>query len=430
VVPEVGNVFDTLNERGFVAQATDSEEIKERLEKPLTCYIGFDPTADSLHVGSLVPIMALAQMQRHGHRPIVLVGGGTGLVGDPSGKTEMRKLLSLEEIEANSQALKVQLSRFIEFSNGRALLLNNADWLVGLRYIEFLRDVGKHFSVNRMLAAESYKQRLEVGLNFVEFNYMLLQAYDFLYLSERYECNLQMGGNDQWGNIVAGVDLIRRKRGTSSYGITFPLLTTASGAKMGKTAAGAVWLSADKTSPFDFYQYWVNTDDLDVERFLRLYTFLPLKEIEAVAGLEGQELNGCKTILAYEVTALTHGQEQAAAAFEGASRVFGHRKLPAELLPSSSIPRETGDEVSAVPFTEVREQRLEAGIPAFELFAEIGLCLSKSAARRLIQQGGAYVNEERIRDFDMLIASCHLTEDGILLKAGKKKVHRIGVRRG
>ena len=428
MVPEPGNAFDTLNQRGFVAQATDAGGIKQRLEKPLTCYIGFDPTADSLHVGSLVPIMALAHMQRDGHRPIMLVGGGTGMVGDPSGKTEMRKLLSLEEIQANSEALKTQLSQFVDFSDGRALLLNNADWLLDLRYIEFLRDIGKHFSVNRMLAAESYKLRFETGLNFVEFNYMLLQAYDFLYLSEHYDCVLQMGGNDQWGNIVAGIDLIRRKGGENTYGITFPLLTTVSGAKMGKTAAGAVWLSAEKTSPFDFFQYWVNTDDLDVERFLKLYTFLPLEEIEAVSRLEGQELNVCKTILAFEVTALAHGQAQATAALEGASSIFGRRNLPRELLPSSSITRESKREGAAIPTTEVARKRLESGIPAFELFAEVGLCLSKSAARRLIQQGGASVNERRIRKFDEVIGCECLSKDGLLLRAGKKKVHRIRVR--
>lgn len=427
MVPKVGNVFDTLNERGFVAQATDAEEIRQQLEKPLTCYIGFDPTADSLHVGSLLPIMALAQMQRHGHRPLMLVGGGTGMVGDPSGKTEMRKLLSLEEIETNSQALKAQLSRFVDFSEGRALLLNNADWLLELRYIEFLRDIGRHFSVNRMLAAESYKLRFETGLNFVEFNYQLLQAYDFLYLSEHYDCILQMGGNDQWGNIVAGIDLIRRKRGRSSYGITFPLLTTASGAKMGKTAAGAVWLSPTKTSPFDFYQYWVNTEDQDVIRFLRLYTFLPLEEIAVIEGLEGQELNACKTVLAFEVTMLTHGLDQAVAAFEGAGRIFGQRHLPAKLLPSSRVPREGGDDGAVIPTSTIASGRLGSGIPAFELFAEIGLCASKSAARRLIHQGGAYVNEERIQSFDEIIDHKNVTSDGILLKAGKKKVHRIRV---
>jgi tyrosyl-tRNA synthetase len=427
LVPEVVNVFEILNRRGFVAQSTDPEEIRERLEKPVTCYIGFDPTADSLHVGSLVPIMALAHMQRQGHRPVVLVGGGTGLVGDPSGKTEMRKLLSLEEIEANSQALKAQLSRFIDFADGKALLVNNADWLLDLRYIEFLRDIGKHFSVNRMLAAESYRLRFEAGLNFVEFNYMLLQAYDFLYLFEHYDCELQMGGNDQWGNIVAGIDLIRRKGGRNSHAITFPLLTTASGAKMGKTAAGAVWLSAQRTSPFDFYQFWVNTDDLDVERFLRLYTFLPLSEIEWVRGLEGQALNACKTILAYEVTLLAHGQDQAVSVFEAASGIFGQRELPVELLPSSSIPRETKKEVSAIPTTQIALHRLETGIPAFQLFAEIGLCGSRGAARRLIEQGGAYVNEERLQEFDAVVDCRHLTVDGILLKAGRKRVHRIRV---
>ncbi len=338
----MANVFDILNERGFVAQATDVDELRLYLGKPSTCYIGFDPSADSLHVGSLVPIMALAHMQRQGHRPIVLVGGGTGLVGDPSGKTEMRQLLTLEQIDFNVAALKRQLSRFLDFSDGKALMLNNADWLAGLRYIEFLRDIGRHFSVNRMLAAESYKIRLETGLNFIEFNYMLLQAYDFYYLAEKLDCCLQMGGDDQWGNIVAGIELIRRKLRRGAHAVTFPLLTTASGAKMGKTAAGAVWLSAEKTSPFDFYQYWINTDDRDVARFLRLYTFLPVDEIEAVSGLEGQDLNACKTILAFEVTKLTHGREAALEALEAAVSVFGERRLPPDLLSSSDIPRAVG----------------------------------------------------------------------------------------
>jgi tyrosyl-tRNA synthetase len=424
-VPESENVFDVLSERGFVAQATDEDGMKERFKRPLTCYVGFDPTADSLHVGSLVPILALVHMQRHGHRPIVLIGGGTGLVGDPSGKTEMRKLLTLEEIQANATSLKVQLSRFLDFSDGKALLLNNADWLVGLGYIEFLRDIGKHFSVNRMLTAESYKMRMETGLNFIEFNYMLLQAYDFYHLSEHSDCTLQMGGNDQWGNIVAGIELIRRKTGKSSFGITFPLLTTSSGAKMGKTAAGAVWLSDEKTSPFDFYQYWVNADDRDVERFLKLYSFLPISEIEAASGLEGRDLNSCKTILAYEVTVLTHGEEKALAAYEAASRIFGQRQLPPDLLPSSTIPRNIKEDARAIPTTTLPIGRLESGIPAFELFAETGLCASRGAARRLIEQGGAYVNEERLGQFDARIGSDRLTEDGIILKAGKKKIHRI-----
>lgn len=419
------NVFEILKERGFVAQSTDEEEIRLRTNSPIACYIGFDPTADSLHIGHLMPILALAHMQRHGHRPLVLVGGGTGLVGDPSGKTEMRKLLTREQIDENVEGLKRQLARFLDFSEGKALLLNNADWLVELRYIEFLRDIGRHFSVNRMLAAESYKIRLETGLNFIEFNYMLLQAYDFYYLMKNYDCILQMGGNDQWGNIVAGIELIRRKEGKSAFGITFPLLTTATGEKMGKTAAGAVWLSAERTSPFDYYQYWVNTDDRDVQRFLKLYTFLPVAEIDRVEGLEGQELNVCKTILAYEVTALTHGKESALAAYEAASQVFGRRNLPRDLLPSSTIPREVRVDTEAIPTTYIARERLESGIPVFELFAETGLCNSRSAARRLIQQGGAYMNEERIEDIDVSIGLSQLADGGLLLKAGKKRIHRI-----
>ncbi|MEM5789086.1 MAG: tyrosine--tRNA ligase [Syntrophobacteraceae bacterium] len=421
------NVFDILVERGFVAQATDNEELREYLAKPSACYIGFDPTADSFHVGHLVPIMALAHMQRHGHRPLALVGGGTGLVGDPSGKTEMRQLLDLEQIEKNVAALQNALSRFLDFSENGARMLNNADWLVEIRYIEFLRDIGKHFSVNRMLAAESYKIRLETGLNFIEFNYMLLQAYDFYYLALHHDCLLQMGGDDQWGNIVAGIELIRRKGRKGAHAITFPLLTTASGAKMGKTAAGAVWLDAMKTSPFDFYQFWVNTDDRDVTRFLKLYTFLPLAEIEATATLEGQELNQCKTILAFEVTRLAHGNQAALDAMEAAGSVFGKRDLPADLLPSSMVPRQFLRNDDAVPTTRVEMQRLEAGIPAFELFAETRLCDSRSAARRLIQQGGAYVNEERVGDVEFRVGAGQLRDGAILLKAGKKKVHRICV---
>lgn len=419
------NVFDILKERGFVAQSTDNDALRDYLAREATCYIGFDPTADSLHVGSLVPIMALAHMQREGHRPVVLVGGGTGLIGDPSGRTEMRRFLSLELIAGNVSALKKQLSRFIQFDEGKAFVVNNADWLVELRYIEFLRDIGRHFSVNRMLAAESYKTRLEAGLSFLEFNYMLLQAYDFYYLAQKYQCLLQMGGDDQWGNIVAGIELVRRKLHIGAHAITFPLLTTASGAKMGKTAAGAVWLSGEKTSPFDFYQFWVNTDDRDVVRFLKLYTFLPMSEIEAVAGLEGQELNTCKSILAFEVTQLAHGRQAALDAMEAAGSVFGRRVIPEDLLTSSTIPRQSSRKADAVPTTVVEIGRFEAGIPVFELLTETGLCDSRSAARRLIQQGGAYVNEERISDIDYRVGAEHLREGAILLKAGKKKVHRI-----
>lgn len=420
-----GNVVDTLEERGFIAQATEIEALKRHLESPGACYIGFDPTADSLHVGSLLPIMALVHMQRHGHRPIVLVGGGTGMVGDPSGKTEMRKMLTAEAVGANAGSLKTQLSRFLDFGPGKAVMLNNADWLLELRYIDFLRDVGRYFSVNKMLAAECYKMRLEAGLNFIEFNYMLLQAYDFYYLATHHNCLLQMGGNDQWGNIVAGTELIRRKTGRSAFAITFPLLTTASGAKMGKSESGAVWLSADKTGPFDFYQYWIDIDDRDVERFLRLYTLLPLDEIRVVEKLEGQELNACKTILAYEVTSLTHGRESAREAHRAAGAAFGRRVLPPELLPSSSVPRGEDVELDAVPTLFVENERLAAGVPAFKLFFESGLCASASAARRLIQQGGAYVNDLRIQEVDLLIGNDYRTPEGILLKAGKKKICKV-----
>ncbi len=421
------NVFDVLEERGFIAQSTDRNETRDRLASSVTCYIGFDPTADSLHIGSLVPIMALVHMQRHGHRPIVLIGGGTGLVGDPSGKTEMRQLLTVEQIQANAAALKVQLSHYLDFREERALMLNNADWLVGLTYIGFLRDIGRHFSVNRMLAAESYRMRLESGLNFIEFNYMLLQAYDFLYLQQHHDCSLQMGGSDQWGNIVAGIDLIRRKVGKEAYAITFPLLTTASGQKMGKTAAGAVWLSAERTSPYDFYQFWVNTDDRDVERFLKLYTLLPLAEIEATSSLEGQDLNVCKTILAFEVTALAHGREQALSAHEAASKLFGRRALPEEVLPSSTIPRGSGGQGDSIPTTRVESSRMAEGVPAYVLFVEAGLCGSKSAARRLIDQGGAYVNEVRLTSSDVLVTLKDADSGHILLRAGKKHKHRIQV---
>lgn len=421
------NAFDVLYERGFIEQSTDTEALRTYLKSPVSCYVGFDPTADSLHVGHLLPIMALANIQRLGHRPIVLVGGGTGMVGDPSGKTEMRQILTEGQIQKNVDALKVQLSNFLEFGDEKASMVNNADWLLDLRYIEFLRDIGRHFSVNRMLAAESYKARLETGLNFIEFNYMLLQAYDFYYLCHHYDCFLQMGGNDQWGNIVAGIDLIRRKGGKTAHAVTFPLLTTASGAKMGKTAAGAVWLDGERTTPFDFYQFWVNTDDRDVVRFLKLYTFLPIKEIEGVAGLEGQALNACKTILAFEVTSMTHGEENGLAAHEAAGSVFGKRAVHEDLLPSSRVPRTTGEDMDSVPTTFFSTKRLEEGVPAFELFAEVGLCESKSGARRLIQQGGAYMNGERLTQFDQAISAMSLLDDCILLKAGKKKVHRIKV---
>jgi tyrosyl-tRNA synthetase len=427
------NVLDILNERGFIEQTTHDDALREYLgSEKVTCYIGFDPTASSLHVGSLVPIMSLAHMQRNGHRPIALVGGGTGLVGDPSGKTEMRKLLTEEDVALNVAGLKKQLARFIDFSDGNAFMVNNAEWLTRLEYIPFLRDIGRHFSVNRMVKAESYKMRLdsEEGLSFIECNYMVLQAYDFLELRKRHDCCLQMGGSDQWGNIVAGIDLIRRVEGKSAFGITFPLITTAGGAKMGKTAAGAVWLDPDRTAPYDYYQFWVNTDDRDVARFLALFTFLPMAEIQSVTSLEGADLNAAKSILAFEATRLAHGHEEALKAYQSASSMFGARRLSPALLPSSSIPRnqETHDD-DTVPQAEMGMEAFENGIPCFKLFHNVGLAGSSGAARRLIQQGGGYVNGRRLERFDEMITSNDIKEMQILLRAGKKHFFKIRVKK-
>jgi len=428
----MANLVDILRQRGFIEQTTHAQELADYFDDGrATGYIGFDPTASSLHIGSLVPIMSLAHMQRAGHRPIALVGGGTGMVGDPSGKTEMRKMLTVEEIEQNAAGIKRQLSRFLDFSDGRALLLNNVEWLAPLAYIPFLRDIGRHFSVNRMIKMESYKMRLdsEEGLSFIEFNYQVLQAYDFLELSRRHDCRLQMGGSDQWGNIVAGVELIRRVDQKSAFGITFPLITTSSGEKMGKTAKGAVWLDPARTAPYDYYQYWVNTDDRDVARFLALFTFLPIEEIAAVGRLEGHALNAAKTVLAFETTRLAHGREQALAALQAAQRLFGSRDLPEEVLPSSEIPRGASEtDPAAVPSSTIRLDRLTAGVPAFKLFHEIGLAASGAAARRLIDQGGAYVNGERIDAGERLITAADLTREGaMLLRSGKKRFHRLHV---
>lgn len=423
------NVIHTLQERGFIEAMTHDEELHELFdEESVTCYIGFDPTAASLHVGSLVPIMSLAHMQRAGHRPIALVGGGTGLVGDPSGKTEMRKLLTLDEVEQNARGLKEQLSRFIDFSQGKALLLNNADWLVPLKYIEFLRDIGRHFSVNRMIKAESYRMRLdsEEGLSFIEFNYMVLQAYDFLSLFDNFRCRLQMGGSDQWGNIVAGVDLIRRMRQGQTFGVTFPLITTSAGIKMGKTHQGAVWLDARRTSAYDYYQFWINTEDPDVERFLALFTFLPMEEIRQVAQLAGSELNAAKAVLAFEATRLAHGEDEAVKALQASAKIFGGRTVPTGLLASSAIPRNEDEaDDASVPTTALLEQDLKKGIPVFKLFTLAGLADSGGAARRLIQQGGGYLDGKRIESADKLINRNDFKDMQISLRAGKKRFHKI-----
>ncbi len=418
------SVYDVLLERGFVEQVTGETEIRELLERePVTCYIGFDPTAASLHIGSLVPIMALAHMQRHGHRPIALVGGGTGLIGDPSGKTEMRQILTREQIDINAACLKKQLSRYLDFSEGGSLLLNNADWLTRLNYIEFLRDIGRHFSVNRMLAAESYRIRLDKGLNFIEFNYMLLQAYDFLYLFQQYGCLLQMGGNDQWGNMVAGIDLIRRIEEKTAYGITFPLMTTSQGHKMGKTERGTVWLDSQLTSPYEYYQYWMNTEDADVGRFLALFTFLPMEEISAVKSLTDSRLNRAKAVLAFEATKIAHGEDAAVAVWKASSEAFGLKPVESGMFPSSAIPRSAEElGTAAIPSIEKSRKSLAAGIPAFELFQEAGLCSSRGEARRLIAQGGAYVNDRQIVAFDEKIGLPDADEKGeIRLRKGKKR---------
>jgi tyrosyl-tRNA synthetase len=436
------NVYDIFKERGFLEQITDESLIEKLLDRErVTCYIGFDPTAASLHIGSLVPIMSLAHMQRHGHRTIALVGGGTALIGDPSGKTEMRQILTRDEIDVNAHGLRQQLSRYLDFGEEGAVLLNNADWLTRFNYIEFLRDIGRHFSVNRMLTAESYRIRLEKGLNFIEFNYMLLQAYDFLHLFRNYGCLLQMGGNDQWGNMVAGIDLIRRVEGKASYCMTFPLITTSHGQKMGKTEKGTVWLDPKLTSPYEYYQYWINVEDEDLERFLALFTFLPMEEIQSVRTLTDARLNMAKGVLAFEATKITHGEEAALGAFRKSAQLFGIRSIEAGLFPSSTIPRAvatgTVDAVLSAPTLEasgavsllIERRRLDEGVPAFELFHETNLCTSRGEARRLITQGGGYVNDRQLTSFDERIGFSDADEQGeIRLRKGKKKYVTVLVR--
>jgi tyrosyl-tRNA synthetase len=405
------NAFDILQERGFIAQVTDEEAVRKMLgEQQVTFYIGYDGTADSLHAGSLVTIMAVLHLQRAGHRPLGLVGGGTTMVGDPSGKTEMRQMLSKEAIQANADKIHAQLNHYLHFDQDQAIAVNNMDWLLDLNYITFLRDIGRHFSVNRMLAAEAYKQRLERGLNFIELNYQILQAYDYLVLYQKYGCTLQMGGDDQWGNLLAGVDLIRRVEGATVHAITYPLLTTAGGAKMGKTAAGAVWLDKNRLSPYDYYQYWINCDDRDVEKLLKTFTFLPLDEIKRLSALEGSDLREAKQVLAYEATVITHGQAEAKAAAEAAHAAFAQ-----------------GGDLSAMPATTIAAVRLAEGVGVLEIFTEVGLTQSRGEARRMVQQGGIYVNDNRVDQIDAVLSSNNVTSEGILLRAGKKKYHRLVV---
>jgi tyrosyl-tRNA synthetase len=398
------DALQVLRERGFVQQLSDESGLQARFRiGPLCFYAGFDPTAASLHVGSLVPLIAMAHLARAGHQPIAVLGGGTAMVGDPSGKTEMRQLITQEAIQSNRRGIEPQIRNII---GENARFVDNAEWLLSLNYVAFLRDIGRYFSVNRMLSAEAYKMRLEKGLSFIEFNYQLLQAYDFLVLNEKYDCALQIGGDDQWGNIVAGIDLIRRVRQKESFALTFPLLTTASGAKMGKTAAGAVWLDAALTTPYDFFQYFVNVDDRDVIRFMKLLTFVPMAEIERYAQLQGAELREAKRALARGVTEVVHGAAAAAQADHAASAAFGG----------------AGAFDTSVPTYEVAEP--DGAIKIVDLLAASGLAASKSAARRLVEQGGVRVGDRKVASIDEVVRAADVGE-GALLHAGKKNIRRI-----
>ncbi len=396
------NVFDTLKERGFIAQCTDEAEVRKMLgEKSVTFYIGFDPTADSLHAGHFIALMVMAHMQRAGHRPIALVGGGTGTIGDPSGRSDLRKVLTDEMIEHNCECFKKQIARFIDFSDGKALMVNNGDWLRKLGYIELLREVGANFTVNRMLAAECYKQRWEKGLTFLEFNYMVMQAYDFYKLNSEYNCEMQLGGDDQWSNIIAGVELVRRKTGRNVFGLTNKLLTKSDGTKMGKTAGGALWLDAEKVSPYDFYQYWRNVDDADVKTCLSLLTFLPMDEVNRLSALKDSEINEAKKILAYEVTKLVHGKENADAAAQSAAEIFA------------------GQSSENIPSIEVADA---VGKKLLDVLAAAKVIESKAEGRRLISQNGLTLNDEKISDADYILAE---KDFPAVIRKGKKKFYKL-----
>ncbi len=425
----MAEAFDILEERGFLYQVTDPDGLRKRLAEPgAVYYVGFDPTADSLHIGHLLPVMAMRWLQQAGHRPIALVGGGTAMVGDPSGKTEARPILTVEEIRANADAIKKQMSRFLDFSGDRALLLNNADWLADINYIEFLRDIGKHFSVNRMLSAESVKMRLETGLSFLEFNYMLLQAYDFYVLMRDHTCQIQLGGQDQWGNIVAGVDLTRRMLGEEVFGATFPLLLKSDGEKFGKTAAGAVWLDPQRTSPYHYYQFWRNVDDADVQRLLAFFTPLPMSEVKALSALTPPGINRAKEVLAYEATALAHGTTEARKAFLTAGSEFGFADPAGEIPTSSSVKDIKADDTdSDLPTVELSADALRSGVRLLNLFVDAALCGSNGEARRLVRGGGAYVNGARITDEHHVVSDADITDGQILLRAGKKRLARVVV---
>lgn len=404
------HILDILKERGFLAQMTFEDELYEQLKKPTTFYVGFDPTADSLHIGHYIPIMAMAHMQRAGHKPIALMGGGTAMIGDPSGKTDMRKMLTVETIDHNVECIRQQMSRFLDFSDGKALIVNNGDWLRHLNFIDFMRDIGSQFSVNRMLTAECYKARMatENGLSFLEFTYMLMQSYDFLELFHRYGCRLEMGGNDQWSNMLGGADLVRKKENEKAFACTFQLLLTHDGRKMGKTEAGALWLDPAKTSPYNFYQYWRNVDDKDVEKCLALLTFLPMDEVRRLGALKDAEINEAKKVLAYEVTKLVHGEEEAVKAAEAAEALFGG-----------------GASASNVPTLEISEDEWSQDSRISTLLVRSGLCKSQSDARKQIEQNAVSVNDLKISDPAAVLSKEQLGENGAMLKKGKKGFCRI-----
>ncbi len=402
-------IFDELKARGLLAQLTDEEEIKELINAgKATFYIGFDPTADSLHVGHFMALCLMKRLQMAGNKPIALIGGGTGMIGDPSGRTDMRQMMTEETIAHNCECFKKQMSKFIDFSDGKALMVNNADWLKKLNYIELLREVGAHFSVNRMLTAECYKQRIERGHSFLEFNYMIMQSYDFYMLYKEYGCNMQFGGDDQWSNMLGGTELIRRKLGKDAYAMTITLLLNSEGKKMGKTQSGAVWLDPDKTSPYDFYQYWRNVSDADVLKCLRMLTFLPLEQIDEMDKWEGSQLNRAKEILAYELTSLVHGEDEAKKAETAAKSLFGG-----------------GAAGGSVPTTEISREEYGDGMQIIELLEKCKLIPSRGEGRRLVQQGGVKVAEQKVGAIDFVVSPDLFKDDTILIQKGKKTFHMV-----
>ena len=416
----MSSVFDTLTERGFVSQCSNEEGLRKLLDSErVTFYIGFDPTSRSLQIGNLVQLILMSHLQKAGHRPIALVGGGTTRIGDPSGKTEMRKILPVETIQENAERFRAQMKPILDFSEGKALMLDNAEWLAPLNYIEFLRDIGVHFSVNRMLTFEAYKLRLETGLSFIEFNYQILQSFDYLTLFRRHGCRLQMGGDDQWGNIVAGMDLIRRVEGVEAFALTSPLVTRSDGRKMGKSEAGAIWLDAEMTRPYDFYQYWVNLPDDDVKQFFLRFTFLPVKEIDELCAARDQRINEAKRRLAMEITTLVHGETAAREAAAAARAAFGGNAA------GSAGADADGADLSGVPSLEVPRAEVANGVGVVDLFVRAGLCATKSDARRLVTQGGAYVGGKDVADVEARVTEADVRDGSILLRAGKKRYFRI-----